>query len=234
MNAALPQPAARRRDLIQFWIGYALIMAVIWSPRPLQRPLYISAVVFIVASMWFSFDGWSAMGFRRTNFLRSIWVPSISLLVAAVAVVVAIHERTLHPVGGPAIYIKDFWGYAIWAFLQQVLLQGFFLLRLLRLTPHPRLAAIAAAGTFALAHLPNPVLTALTLIWGSVACLVFLRYRNVYSLAIAHAILGICVAITLPGPLIRNMRVGYGYLTYPRHHQPIEAIDPTPYPRTHA
>ncbi len=58
----------------------------------------------------------------------------------------------------------------------------------------------------------------MTLIWGLIACFVFLRYRNLYTLAITHAILGICLAISVPGPVIRNMRVGLGYLTYPRHH----------------
>jgi membrane protease YdiL (CAAX protease family) len=213
---------SRRGDLLQLVIGYALILAVIWSPRPMQRPLYVAAVLFIAASMWISFDGWSAMGLRRKNFLRSLWVPAIALLLAAIAVVIAIHEHTLHPVGGPALYLRSFWGYAIWSFAQQLLLQGFFLARLLRLLPAERIAAIAAAIIFALAHLPNPILTSLTLVWGLVACFLFLRYRNLYPLAIAHAILGVCLAITIPGPVIRNMRVGLGYLAYPHRnlHRP--------------
>ena len=56
-----------------------------------------------------------------------------------------------------------------------------------------------AALLFALAHLPNPILAPITLIWGLAACLLFLRYRNLYPLMIAHAILGITIAITIPG-----------------------------------
>jgi membrane protease YdiL (CAAX protease family) len=85
--------------------------------------------------------------------------------------------------------------------------------------PTPARAALAAAAMFSLAHLPNPILTVLTFIFGLAACLIFLRYRNLYSLGIAHAILGVTLAITLPAPLIRNMRVGLGYLTYPSHHR---------------
>ena len=33
----------------------------------------------------------------------------------------------------------------------------------------------------------------------------------------AHAILGITIAITVPGPVDHNMRVGLGYLTYNPH-----------------
>ena len=36
---------------------------------------------------------------------------------------------------------------------------------------------------------------------------------------IAHAILGITVAITIPGPVVHNMRVGLGYVTYSLHMQ---------------
>jgi len=51
------------------------------------------------------------------------------------------------------------------------------------------------------------------------ACLLFLRYRNLYPLAMAHAILGITIAITIPGAVDHNMRVGLGYLHYsPRYH----------------
>lgn len=223
--------SARLRDLLQLAVGYLLILAVIWSPRATQRPLYILAVLFIVAATWVSFDGWTAMGLRRTNFLRSLWAPAIALLLASLAVVAAIRYQTLHPVGGFLLYLKGFWGYAIWSFAQQWLLQAFFLLRLVRILPGKRYAAIVAASIFALAHLPNPILTAMTLVWGLIACLVFLRYRNLYTLAITHAILGICLAISVPGPVIRNMRVGLGYLTYRPHHSyhgHLPIVEPSP------
>lgn len=83
------------------------------------------------------------------------------------------------------------------------------------------MAAMAATGLFGFAHLPNPILTAVTLIWGFAACLIFLYYRNIFTPALAHAIFGISIAITIPGPVDHNMRVGLGYLTYhpPRHVQ---------------
>jgi membrane protease YdiL (CAAX protease family) len=106
--------------------------------------------------------------------------------------------------------------------MQQFLLQDYFLPRLLRLMRGPVAAALAASVMFSLAHLPNPILTVLTFSWGFIACLIFLRYRNLYTLAVAHAILGITVALVVPGPVIRNMRVGLGYITYashPPHHR---------------
>jgi membrane protease YdiL (CAAX protease family) len=116
------------------------------------------------------------------------------------------------------MFVERYAGYAVGACLQQFLLQDFFLPRLLRLLRSPGSAALMAAAMFSLAHLPNPILTVITFFWGFAACLFFLHYRNLYTLAIAHTILGITVAMTVPGPVIHNMRVGIGYLTYSSHH----------------
>ena len=92
--------------------------------------------------------------------------------------------------------------------------------------PGPIAAALASAGLFALAHLPNPILAPVTLLWGFVACLLFLRYRNLYTLGMAHAVFGITIAICIPGPVIHNMRVGLGYLTYGHRHRPAQLLEP--------
>jgi membrane protease YdiL (CAAX protease family) len=207
----------RRRDLIELTLGYALIVAVIWTPRPLQRLLFWLAAVGLITVIWLSFAGWEAMGLRSTNLLRSLWVTGIALLAAAIAICVADRIHTMQWPGGLLPFLRRYLGYAIWAMFQQVLLQDYFLARLLRLLGRPAPAALAATALFSLAHLPNPILTAVTFVWGLAACLLFLRYRNLYPLALAHAILGIAVAMTLPGPLTHNMRVGLGYLTYSRH-----------------
>jgi membrane protease YdiL (CAAX protease family) len=166
-----------------------------------------------------SFDGWKAMGLRTTNFVRSLWVVGVAALLAGVAILMAQRMNTLQPIGGPRQFIQRYWGYALWTFAQQILLQDFFLARLVRLMSSPTAAALAAATIFSLAHLPNPVLTVTTFVWGFAACLLFLHYRNLYPLGMAHAIFGICIALVLPAPVIRNMRVGLGYLAYPSHHR---------------
>jgi membrane protease YdiL (CAAX protease family) len=215
-NNSVSKPS-RRRDWTEIGVAYALIMAVEWTPRPLQRVLWVVAAVGIVVIFWRSFDGWAAMGLRKTNLGRSLWIAGAALVLAGAAVVVAARMHTLLLPGGPFTFVGTYIAYAIWTGLQQFLLQGFFLLRFLRVISNERLAASAAAVLFASAHLPNPILVPATLIWGFVACLLFLRYRNLYPLMIAHAILGITVAMTIPGPVVHNMRVGLGYLTYRPH-----------------
>lgn len=215
----------RRRDAIELGIGYGLILLVIWTPRPWQRLLYCAAAIFLVTVTWISFESVRAMGLRTVNFLRSLWVVGVAMLLAGGVLLLAEHLHTLHGTelnGGVGGFLKRYWGYALWAFAQQILLQDFFLRRMLRLVSREGVAVLVAAGIFAVAHLPNPILTAVTFVWGGIACAVFLRYHNLYPLGLSHALLGITIAISVPGPVIRNMRVGLGYLTYtpPRgHHQ---------------
>jgi membrane protease YdiL (CAAX protease family) len=211
-----------RRAAVEFAVGYALILAVIWTPRPLQRWLWVLAAVGIAVLIWRSFPGWRAMGFTAANFVRSLWIVGVALALAAAAIAIAAHLHTLHlPPGGPMAFIGTYIAYAIWTGVQQFLLQGFFLPRLERINFRFRagasrawVAALGAALLFAAAHLPNPILTPATFLLGFASCLLFQRYRNIYPLMIAHAILGITVAICVPGPVVHNMRVGLGYLRY--------------------
>lgn len=207
----------KTRDAVELFTAFFLILIIIWTPRPWQARIYLVATAFIVVTTWFRFTRASAMGLRTKNFVRSLWIAAAAGAVAAVAVAISARMHTLHVPRSPVDFLSRFIGYIIFAFVQQWLLQAYFLERLIRLTPSTTTAAVSAAGLFSLAHLPNPILTIATVIWGTVACLVFLRHRNLYSLWIAHAILGIMLAICLPGPVTRNMRVGLGYLTYSPH-----------------
>ncbi len=211
----------KRQDLLELSIGYGLILLAVWTPQPWQRLFYWAALAWVLLATGVSFDGWRAMGFRVSGPLRSLWVVGVALVLAAVAVSVAGSLHTLHLPEYPVLLVKRYWAYAIWAFLQEFLLMDFFLLRLLRLLATKKTAVMVAACLFALAHLPNPVLAPVTLLWGVAACLLFLQYRNLYILGMAHAIFGICIATTVPGPVDHNMRVGLGYLYYraPGHHQ---------------
>lgn len=211
----------RRRDIVEIAIAFGLILTVLWTPRPWQQLLWWVAVAVIGGIIASSFQGLRAAGLRTGNFFRSLWIVGAALLFSAVAVAISACLHTLHGPNRPLLLIEGFWAYAIWSGVQQFLLQCFFLSRLLRLLPSPRKAAFAAAGLFALAHVPNPVLAVLTIVWGSIACLLFLRYRNLYPLAIAHAVLGITIAVAVPGHVDHNMRVGLGYLKYHRgqHHR---------------
>ncbi len=212
------QAEARRRDLLELAVGYVLLLAVAWTRGWWQRGLYLAAIAWVLGAVALRFDGWRWTGLRVSGLMRSLWVVGVALLVALAAVLLADRFDTLNRPEGAALFVKTFWGYAVWSFVQQFLLQVFVLRRLVRLLPQRRwLAIVGAAVMFAAGHLPNPLLTCITLVWGVGACWLFLRYRNVYTLGVTHAILGVCIAIVVPGHLDHNMRVGRGYLEYESH-----------------
>jgi Type II CAAX prenyl endopeptidase Rce1-like len=211
--------AQRGRALLDLGLGYGLILAAIWTPNPWRETLCLLTLGWIVLSTWGSFTGWRSAGIRREGFLRSLWLIGVAMTLVGAALLLADRLHTLHAPGGAILLVESFWGYALWSFLQQFMLQALFLTRLLQLLSDKRLAVFAAASLFALAHLPNPLLTALTLVWGILSCMIFLRYRNLYTVGIVHAVLGICVAVTVPGTMQHDMQVGLGYLHYRPHGQ---------------
>ncbi|MGC9197761.1 MAG: CPBP family glutamic-type intramembrane protease [Acidobacteriaceae bacterium] len=216
------RPLSRRRAGLELGIGYGLILIVLWTPPPWQRPLYLLTAIVIAIIFWRSFDSAPSMGLRTGNLLRSLWIVAVALALSSISIGLAIFFHTLHCPHRPIPFFKRYAGYAIWSFVQQLLLQDFFLRRLLRLLPSTGLAALATATIFCIAHLPSPILSVVTFTLGLASCLLFLNYRNLYPLAVAHAILGITLAITIPNAVIHNMRVGHGYLTYRPPHRPAQ------------
>ncbi len=205
---------SRRRDLLELSGIYALILMVIWTPRPWQAVLWIVASATMMYIAYLSFEGLRPMGLCTANLVRSLWAVAFAMAVAMIAVVLAGRLHTLHMPETPWLFLRHYGLYVLWAAVQQIVLQWFFLSRSLRLLPDATSAAALTAGLFAVAHLPNPILTLITLVFGLASCLFFLHYRNLVPLAIAHAILGICIGITIPGAIDHNMRVGISYLTY--------------------
>ena len=100
-----------------------------------------------------------------------------------------------------------------WGVAQQYGLVAIFYRGLLQLLPE-RTARVAAAALFALFHLPNPLLTVLTLGAGWVSCTVYRRAPNLWALGLAHAIVSMVVSRSLPLAWTGGMRVGPGFLSF--------------------
>ena len=204
----------RSRPAIELFIGYILILLVIWTPNPPQRILFWISFAWIIGSSLVSRSSQDEMGFSFRRIRHGLWIVGAVLVVCLILIAAADLAGMLHPLFGPKPLPMHVWGYLIWAMLQQFMLQDYFLLRLLRITANPTFSVGAAGFLFAAAHLPNPVLTVATLLWGTAACVIFLRYRSLYVLAVAHWMLGLCIAVTVPNAINHHMRVGLGYLRY--------------------
>lgn len=208
---------SRRRDFLELSGIYGLILIVIWTPHPYQVLMWCLASIVTVSVIAISFESFQSMGLCTANLLRSLWAVGLAACLALIAVALANRLHTLHTPATLASTARHFIGYALWATVQEIILQCFLVVRVFRLLRNVPLAAVVSAALFSVAHLPNPVLAVITLVFGVAACLLYLHYRNVWPLALAHALLGTAIAITIPADIDHNMRVGVGYLTYVDH-----------------
>ena len=203
---------SRTRDLLELILGYGVVVGVIWMPEHLQRIFSPVAFVLTLAVVLSRRQGRDELGLGWRGLIPSLWILPAAIALTALSVFVAAKIGTLHP-----LYRADLphiSGYVLWTVYQQVLLQDYFMDRLLRLVSSQS-AAVTLAGTlFAVAHLPNLVLTAATLVWGIVSCALFRRYRNLWALGLAQGLLGLCFAVCVPDALHHHLRVGLGYLRY--------------------
>jgi hypothetical protein len=206
----------KSREFVELAILYGLVLITEWTVNPVNQILFWVTLAWVVATTIRARQSARNLGLRPANLRQSVWVAAAALAFAAVAVWIAAERHTLHDFEFTMLAGWRFWGYAVWTFVQEFLLQDYFLFRLLRLLPNKRMAIVTAALLFAGAHIPNPLLMVATLVWGILACVLFLRYRDLYSLGLAQGVLGICIAVTIPGALHHQMHVGRGYYDY-RH-----------------
>lgn len=101
--------------------------------------------------------------------------------------------------------------YLGWALGQEFILQSFFFVRLERILNSGRKAVWAASLLFIASHVPNPVLLIVAAVAGPLLCELFRRYRNIYPLAIAHALVGLALAAAIPDLIHHQMKVGMAY-----------------------
>lgn len=222
-------------DLFVLLVGYALILVALWTPRPWQDWFGWGALAWVALETALNFEGWHALGLSARGFRRSVWIVGVAVIVSVGAALASAHLGGLHTPHGPAAFAKRYWLYVVWAFVQEFLLLAFFLRRLRRLLGSSIEAVLITAVLFGGCHVPNPVLMPLATAWGLIAGAVFVRWKNLYPLWITHAVLGICIAVSVPGTMDHNMRVGLGYLKYhaPSKDSIISAIGPRPYPLWH-
>jgi membrane protease YdiL (CAAX protease family) len=99
----------------------------------------------------------------------------------------------------------------LWALGQQCALQTVFLRE-----AQSRMSTGAAIGVasvlFAVLHLPNPFLTAVTFVGALVWCTIYSRFPNLIQLALSHAIATVVILQAFDEAVTGRLRVGVAYL----------------------
>lgn len=213
-QARLPEDQClRSRSLFEIVLVYGIIEAALWTEGAARYWCSLLALLVVVIIGVERRDLWPKLGLGGQGLVASLWIVPASAALAGGILLPGHVAGTLHAPYGRFWYVA-IPGYLLWAFQQQYLLQSFFFTRLESLMGDGWRPLLATVLLFSLAHIPNPILMAATLAMAVVFCLLFRRYRNIYALAVAHAMLGLSLAAVIPEPLVRHMRVGIGYLRY--------------------
>ena len=193
---------------------YAAILLDIWWIRYHWPHFWIPLLAFVVYThiargATLRSLGWTGAGFLAG--LRAAW-PYI-VAVAGVLVLGGKLAGTLRPIP-PRNALIDIFLYCWWGLFQQYILNAYFLdrIRQARDFEEPHRAALLAAILFSFVHTPNYILMIAALIGGYAAARVYLRYRNLFLLGLAHGLFGFLLFWTLPDSLTHHLYIGARYL----------------------
>lgn len=192
---------------------FVLIMAYIWQLRYSHRGLWLIILAGIVGSHVWRHETIDRLGFHRENLRECLekYAPMLAFLGLALFA-----GGTLFQTTRPMRVTEGFlaWtAYLPWAVFQQYLLNGYFLNRFMG-AMSGRTAALTSAALFSGAHLPNWFLMGVTLVLGYVCTRIYLRYKNLYFLGIAHATLGFLLLLVVPDSVSHHMVVGPAWFTH--------------------
>jgi membrane protease YdiL (CAAX protease family) len=186
--------------LVPFAAGRGFVTAV---------PILL-ALGFMIVSHWYRDENLWAIGFRLDNFVaaaRILFLPTFGavILILILAWSLSGPEFVLRPLTSKLFFIP------IWALLQQYALQGFINRRLQTALGTGFKVTLLVGLIFGLLHLPNPLLTSLTLLGGLMWAAVFQRQPNVLAVGISHSLISLTLALAIPPNLINGLRVGLRY-----------------------
>lgn len=206
--------SARRALWSQVLLLYAPLEAAVWTAGGVQL-LFIALTAVLATVMTISERRSLAdLGLDPRSIRRGWWIVPVGAGLGGLILFAGWRWHTLRlPADRRSAYLGILL-YVIWALIQQFLLQSFIFLRLEQLLRGGRRAVIAAAILFASAHIPNPVLVPVTLVGGLILSELFRRHRTIYLLALAQALVALALAISVPEPVLHDMRVGIGYISY--------------------
>jgi len=199
---------------------FALIVVYIWRIRLFHPWRWLVIAAIVAASHAVRGEGARKLGLGWRQFRQALralapWVLALALALLAGGALLG----TINPVvwrrapGSLGVYL-------VWGILQQWLLNGYFLSRLRQATAGSGRAPLLAATLFSMAHAPNWFLMTVAGAGGYAAALIYLRYRSLWMLGLAHGLIGYLLNLVVPDEISGRFLVGPRYVlhqfgTYP-------------------
>jgi membrane protease YdiL (CAAX protease family) len=199
---------------VQLAVAYALLEVALWTQGERQHVASLMFISWIAVTTLLQRRPARELGLGLSGLRGALVAIPLAVLAAGVILLAGWLLGTLRPLYGTRPPLWHSLGYATWAMVQQFILNSYFYLTLERLPRSPRRAMWGAVLLFTLAHIPNPVLLAGTFLGAIFFVSVFRRYRNIYPLGLAHAMLGLSLAATVPDVYMHHMRVGISYFRF--------------------
>jgi hypothetical protein len=191
---------------------FLMIMLYIWWLRAGHQSWAVVIFCGILLSHYWHGESPAELGFRASNFRAcfKVFLPAL-LFVALTLLTIGILLKTLR--GGLDLEraMVGFISYCTWGLFQQYLLNAYFVNRLLPVSASASQAAALGAACFACAHTPNWFLMLVGFGMGYCAARVWIRYRNLYFLGIAHGAIGSMLYLVVPDTISHHLTVGPGW-----------------------
>ena len=193
-------------------VVFTLIILYIWRLQRRAGAFWIVPLAIVIASHVYRHESLAFLGFRvqRPGLAFRAWGPWV-LALAVIIVALGATLHTVRPGATPLGALEILAGYFVWGLFQQYVLNGYFLNRIVQSLHGTRAAALApliAGAVFATVHVPNRFLMAVTFVAGCLCAIAFLRYRNLWFLAVAHALIGSLLVLVTPLSIAHGFIVG--------------------------
>ena len=173
------------------------------------------AILVVVLSHSLRGESLRDLGFRFDNLLKALSVLAAPVLATALLCLFVgwklgspVNFLRWHP--NRNVVLQFAVGFC-WALAQQYVLQGFVNRRAIILAGRGWASIFIVAVVFAVLHVPNVWITAITFIGGLIWAAVYQRVPNLFALAITHSLMTWFIVSTLPPTVLHHLRVGLGY-----------------------